>query len=535
MKSRRKIRQQRDRALRAAAPQNASAVVPSMPSGISQSLARILRPQAAYRWLLPQLAAITPQYIEMTLRGALAGNHVQAWELFDLMEDTWPRLGKNLNELKGAVRNMKLTWEPYAEDGEDPTPSAREKCALVKAAWENMRPAAESDENDGMGTIFDILDAWAKGVSVLEIEWRQFQSKALGSVLGPRCTYWVHPVCYAWNIGGVLGLRSDARGNLSPGLPTNAMTTQAQPYVIQPFPPEKFVVAIRKHKSGTALAGPMLRPLCWWWLAANFSADWMLNLAQLFGIPFRWANYDRNASDATIVALGNALQNMGSAGYAAFPEGTGLQFVEAGKNSEHSPQAEMLNLADKNCDLLVLGQTLTSETGGGGKGGGSLALGKVHEGVKGEIVESCACFAAETITNQVARPVLRINYGEDSECPTLRLETKKEDDLVQKSQVIANLAPSAGAAIPLSYINSTFDIPVPADGEPTLASRAPALLPDVVPASDVTAAVEPPPSVDEEAAKARALQSISKRLSAIVAMENDAQFQTALANFANSL
>jgi len=45
---------------------------------ISRSLSKILRPQAAYRWLSPQLAAITPQYIEMALRGALAGNHVQA-------------------------------------------------------------------------------------------------------------------------------------------------------------------------------------------------------------------------------------------------------------------------------------------------------------------------------------------------------------------------------------------------------------------------------------------------------------------------
>ena len=55
-------------------------------------VARILRPQAAYRWLLPQVAAITPQYIEMVMRGALAGNHVQQWELFDLMLDTWPEL-----------------------------------------------------------------------------------------------------------------------------------------------------------------------------------------------------------------------------------------------------------------------------------------------------------------------------------------------------------------------------------------------------------------------------------------------------------
>ena len=97
-----------------------------MPSGIGQSMARILRPQAAYRWLLPQLAAITPQYIEMTLRGALAGNHVQAWELFDLMEDTWPRLSKNANQLKMEVEQEMAGWKarPFQEEDEPATESA---------------------------------------------------------------------------------------------------------------------------------------------------------------------------------------------------------------------------------------------------------------------------------------------------------------------------------------------------------------------------------------------------------------------------
>src|SRR5688572_14012187 len=52
----------------------------SVPATVPRSLARILRPQAAYRWLLPQIAAITPQSIESILRGALAGSHVQQWE-----------------------------------------------------------------------------------------------------------------------------------------------------------------------------------------------------------------------------------------------------------------------------------------------------------------------------------------------------------------------------------------------------------------------------------------------------------------------
>ena len=74
-------------------------------------MASIIRPQVRERWLLPQVGAITPQYIEMTLRGALAGAHLPQWELLNLMEDTWPRLRKNVLELKMAVRNRRPVFE----------------------------------------------------------------------------------------------------------------------------------------------------------------------------------------------------------------------------------------------------------------------------------------------------------------------------------------------------------------------------------------------------------------------------------------
>ncbi|MEP6672460.1 MAG: BPSL0067 family protein, partial [Chthoniobacter sp.] len=46
-----------------------------------------------------------------------------------------------------------------------------------------------------------------------------------------------------------------------------------------------FLIAQCKTKSGSVLGGALLRPLVWWWCAANFSADWLLKFAELFGIP----------------------------------------------------------------------------------------------------------------------------------------------------------------------------------------------------------------------------------------------------------
>src|SRR6266403_2115980 len=130
---------------------------------LSFGLNRILRPQAAFRWILPQLAAITPQYIEMILRGALAGNHVQQWELFDLMFDTWPELSACNQELVYGVLRKKLIYEPFHEEDEKPSDSALERMKLVSTALRSMQPDPAKDDCALDGTIKDILDGWFRG------------------------------------------------------------------------------------------------------------------------------------------------------------------------------------------------------------------------------------------------------------------------------------------------------------------------------------------------------------------------------------
>jgi len=107
-------------------------------------MASIIRPSVRERWLLPQVAAITPQYIEMTLRGALAGAHIPQWELFNLMEDTWPRLRKNVLELKMAVRNRRAIFEAYRDEDEEESSTATERMKLVSAALRKMQPDRRS-------------------------------------------------------------------------------------------------------------------------------------------------------------------------------------------------------------------------------------------------------------------------------------------------------------------------------------------------------------------------------------------------------
>lgn len=430
------------------------------------------------RWMLPASRSFTPARLEATLRGALAGNHVQAWELFDLMEDTWPRLRKNALELKNAVCGLKPVFEPWREEEAAPAPEAEERMRVVSAALRGMRSDPAADENAWRGTLFDLLDAWLKGLSVLEIEWQFRRAGALGGITAPRATFWVHPACYAWQQDGRLGLASGARE-----------TRLAQP---ADFPPEKFLLALSRTKSGSPLSGALLRPLAWWWCTANFSADWLVNFAQLFGIPFRWATYSAGAPQETIDGICSMLENLGSNPWAAFPSGTTLEFKAEGlRNGSDTPQGDLLDRAEKQCDLLILGQTLTTDTGRMGRAGGSLALGRVHEGVKAETVRAAADFVTEIIQTQLIPAVLRLNFGNDDFCPTFTLAEDQDKDLTAGAEIIRTLSGAgAGSMIGLDWLGKKFGIPKPAAGEKTLADSG-----GGIPASEVPNTTTGEPSI----------------------------------------
>jgi phage gp29-like protein len=407
---------------------------------VNAALARILRPNAAQRWVMPSVASITPQYIETVLRGALTGSHVQQWELFDLMFDTWPELAACQQELTEGVMAQKITYQAWAEEDAAPTPTAVEKKTLVSAALRRMRPQIGADENDLEDTMKDVLDGWFRGVTCLETDWHVVQAGPLGSVIAPRATFWAHPNYFGWSEDGRLGLRDTG--------------------AIRAFPPHKFLVGIHKAKSGSALGGALLRPLAWWWCAANFASDWLLNLAQLFGLPFRWANHDPNASQETVDAICAMLQNMGSAGWAAFPSGTTLELKDAGKSGDHSPQGDLLDRADRYARMLILGQTMSGSQDSS-KGGGK-AFGEVESDVKTKRIDAAAKYACKVINTQLIPSIVELNYGNADECPSIQMVPDSEAGTEQatRDKTLSEMMP-----IPHSYLRGKYNIPEAAAGE----------------------------------------------------------------------
>lgn len=424
----------------------------------SNGLSRIVRPAAAFRWMAPGIAAFTPRYIEMILNGALAGDHVYQWQLFDMMLKTWPTLSSCQQELMYGVTRRELVYDPFMEEDEKATPSAIDREKTVTAAMRGMDPDPTYDENAVQGTISDIMDAWFRGVSLIEILWHTIESKKQGTIWGPKSTYWAHPSSYGFNKNGVIGIT----GTLDPygyGVTSTQPPSQSNLYAI---PENKFLIAIHKVHSGGALGSAMLRPLAWWWCASNFTSDWLLNLAQVFGLPFRWATYASATPDQTVSTICDMLANMGSAGWAAFPEGATLELKEASMaQSGHTPQGDLLDRADSYARMMILGQTMTGSTIASGRGG--QAFGTVEAQVEQDRLDAACGFVQGIINRQLIPKILYLNYGDATEAPTCRFlqETEGTYQDAQRDQILSTL----GLPIPISHLRHKYNIPEPTGGE----------------------------------------------------------------------
>lgn len=440
-----------------------------------------LVPAAQARWLAAGISQYTPQRVEQVFRMALAGDLSSQWEMFDLMEATWPRLSKNLNELKDfpvslaagdQPGTMRYIVKPFALQDAEPSATAITRKKLVEEALWNMNPNPDSDENELEDTVRDIMDARGKGISVLEIDY-QTRHTAAGFAVVPRCTRWVHPDNYGYPTGknvesNRLMLKS---GGSRYGGATGTFT---------PFPEHKFIIAVCKNKTGHPLGAAMLHVLGFAWSSFNFTAEWRLNFAQIFGQPIRWANYDPNMSPADQAKLIAALANMGSNAYGAFPAGTQLELKESSKSSSDDPQASLMADADKMCDFVILRQTLTSDVS---NDGGSRALGEVHERKEDGVKIGCAKWTAKVL-KQLIRSICILNFGDDSECPTLSILMENENEDKELGELLVDVNSSGleptDEALPEISKRLGFEVQRQAKPAPTApgGARTAALLPD---------------------------------------------------------
>lgn len=400
---------------------------------------------ANYRTNDFDLANVTPDQVRTILRNVRNGKLEDQDRLFRLMLDTWPRLRKALNEVSGAVSRLKMEIKPAIREGaEEPTPNALRIYEVVERALESYAPRPGYWELNNGEMIRALIDAYAKGISVLEIVWH-----SENGIISPRC---YAPVPAKYLAFPQFTMEAD-RLMIAP-LGTNNST-------LEDFPPDRFLIGVWSQGGMHPIHAANLRTLTKYWLASVYGLGWLMQFAQLFGIPMRTAKTD--GSEEAMSKAEDMLESIGSSGWAATGPGVEFEIHSAISGTGDSlPQSHLMDVADRACDILMLGQTLTTDN----TGTGSRALGEVHEGIRSEVLQSVSSWVADVITNQLIPAIVRFNFGAVAaeDMPYCEMEipvAKDEKAIAERIKIYTEI----GIPMPKQWLYDELGIPMPVDGE----------------------------------------------------------------------
>lgn len=369
---------------------------------------------------------LTPVRLAEIFKEADAGDVLRQAELFEEMEEKDPHLFSQLQTRKNAVTGLDYEIIPFDSDD----PRDKEIAEFVEAQLGGI----EGFED----IMLDLLDAIGKGFAVSEIMWSYDEGHVVVDDIRSR-----HQKRFFWDsVDDSFKVR-----------------TQEAPEGIE-LPKNKFIVHKYKARSGHPSRAGVLRVVAWMYLFKNYTLkDWVA-FCEVFGMPLRLGKYQPGASEDDKRALMQALVAIGADAAGIFPDGTAIEFVNTEKTSSTDLYERLARYCDEQVSKAILGQTLTSDSGGG-----SYAQSKTHNDVRHDLtVADCKAIAA-TLRRDLIRPLVLYNFGEDKRIPYLRFDAEESEDLTQTATVIGTLIRETGLKVPTSYIYKKFSIPKPEGDE----------------------------------------------------------------------
>ena len=378
---------------------------------------------------------LTPVKLAEIFREADAGDVLRQMELFEVMEEKDPHLFSQLQTRKNAVTGLDFEITPFSDDPRD-----KEIADFIEEQLNGIESFEDVET--------DLLDAIGKGFAVSEIMWAYDEGHVVVGDIRAR-----HQKRFFWD---------------SADDSFKVRTEEAPEGIL--LPKNKFIVHKYKARSGHPSRAGVLRVLSWMYLFKNYDLkDWVA-FAEVYGMPLRLGKYQPGASDADKVALMQALIQIGADAAGIIPDGTTIDFITTEKTSSTDLYERLARYCDEQISKAVLGQTLTSDSGGG-----SFAQSKTHNEVRHDLtVADCKALAA-TLRRDLVRPLCIFNFGEDKRIPRLRFDCEESEDLTQTATILGTLIKDTGLKVPTSYIYKKFSIPEPeADEEiATPAAAAP--------------------------------------------------------------
>jgi len=374
---------------------------------------------------------LTPVKLAEIFREADTGDVLRQMELFEEIEEKDPHLFSQLQTRKNAVTGLDFEIIPFGDEPRD-----KEIADFVAEQLESIESFEEVET--------DLLDAIGKGFAVSEIMW---------GYDGAHVT--------------VQDIRSRYQKRLfwdSLDDSFKVRTLEAPEGIL--LPENKFIVHKYKARSGHPSRAGILRVTAWMYLFKNYDIKDWVSFAEVYGLPLRLGKYQPGASEADKLALMQALVRIGADAAGIIPDGTTIDFITTEKSGSIDLFERFARYCDEQISKAVLGQTLTSDSGGG-----SYAQSKTHNDVRHDLTVADCKALASTLRRDLIRPLCLFNFGESKRIPRLRFDCEESEDLMQTANILDLLIGKIGLRVPVSYLYKKFSIPEPEGSEEIAAPR----------------------------------------------------------------
>lgn len=373
-------------------------------------------------------SGLTPQRLANIFREADGGDVYRQMELFEEMEEKDPHLFSQLQTRKNAVTGLDYEVIPFSDDDGD------------KAVANFVADAINGIENFE-DVEMDLLDAIGKGFAVSEIMWDyQGGSTTVADIRSrPQKRFFWDPIDDSFKV-----------------------ITKDNPSGIA-VPDNKFIVHRYKARSGHPSRAGVLRVVAWMYLFKNYDVKDWVSFCEVFGMPLRLGKYAQGASEDDKKELMQTLVKLGSDAAGIIPDGASIDFHEANKSSSLDIYETLARYCDEQVSKAILGQTLTSDAGSG-----SYAQSKTHNEVRHDLTVADCKALASTLRRDLIRPLVLFNFGDDSRLPSIRYDSKEEEDLKDAAEVLGTLIQQVGLKVGSAYVYKKFSIPEPQPGDEIL-------------------------------------------------------------------
>lgn len=305
-------------------------------------------------------------------------------------------------------------WEvhPASDDPKD-----REVAGFVQFALEDMRGSV-------LDVLFNVLDALAKGFSVMEINWTVIDRAPHEGRIGLASIKSKDPATFVFDTDEFLNIRSLKRTGFSNlQLPTSNL--QADKFVVYSYMP--------RYESPYGTSD----------LRAAYKHYWskdvltrFLNLyLEKYGSPTAKGSYKRGAPRAAQEELLKVLDKIQQETAIVIPDDVQVELLEAQRGGE-AGYLQALGFHDKQISKAILCQTLMTDEG---MRVGSFALAKVHLDVLKMCLKKLKRDLEESVMReQLIRRLVDFNYDVES-YPTFSLGPLEDRDVDQLAGAIAKL------------------------------------------------------------------------------------------------